>query len=80
MDERRKAPRAAQLATGQILFGSAILHCAIVDLSDHGACLELSTTNGLPSEFVLRLTEGNKRQCRVTWRDNNRIGVEFGAQ
>ena len=54
VDERRKAPRAAQLATGQILFGSAILHCAIVDLSNHGACLELSTTDGLPSEFVLR--------------------------
>jgi len=77
VDERRKDPRAAKLATGQIVFDSAVLHCAIVDLSDHGACLEVSTTNGLPSEFVLRLTEGDKHQCKVAWRDHNRMGVEF---
>jgi hypothetical protein len=34
-------------------------------------------TQELPSEFVLRLTEGNRRQCQVAWRDHNRVGVEF---
>ena len=77
MDERRKSLRGAKLATGQIVFDSTVLHCAIVDLSDHGACLEVSMTQELPSEFVLRLTEGNRRQCQVAWRDHNRVGVEF---
>ena len=78
-EERRSAHRLNKAATGQILFGSAAAHCAILDLSDRGARLELSTTNGLPSNFVLKLTEGSKRECKVIWRDEseNRVGVEF---
>jgi PilZ domain len=75
--ERRNDHRIGKIATGEILFGSTIIECAILDVSDRGARLELSTPNELPSDFVLKLTEGNRRQCKVVWRDVNRVGVEF---
>ena len=77
MEERRTVHRVGKVATGKILFGSAVIDCAILDVSDRGARLELSTTKELPSDFVLKLTEGERRECKVVWRDENRVGVEF---
>jgi hypothetical protein len=77
VEERRNADRIGKVATGEILFGSAVIECAILDVSDRGARLELSTPKELPSDFVLKLTEGNRRQCKVVWRDENRVGIEF---
>src|SRR5262245_990575 len=77
VQERRDAPRTRKVATGKILFDSTVLDCAILDLSDRGACLELSTTERLPSDFALTLTDGNKRQCKVVWKEQDRVGVEF---
>ncbi len=77
MQERRNTHRVAKVATGHILFGSAVIDCAILDVSDRGARLELSTIEGLPTLFSLRLTEGNRRDCKVVWRDENIVGVEF---
>jgi hypothetical protein len=77
VEERRNAHRVDKVATGKILFGSAVIDCAILDVSDRGARLELSTTEELPSDFVLKLTEGDRRECKVVWRDENGVGVEF---
>jgi hypothetical protein len=77
LQERRNAHRVGKVATGKILFGGAVTDCAILDVSDRGARLELSTTKGLPSIFSLRLTQGNRRECKVVWRDENTVGVEF---
>jgi hypothetical protein len=77
VEERRNAHRVGKVATGIILFGSEVIDCAILDVSDRGARLELSTTKELPSDFVLKLTEGDRRECKVVWRNETRVGVEF---
>jgi hypothetical protein len=54
VEERRNAHRVGKVATGKILFGSAVIDCAILDVSDRGARLEVSTIEELPSDFVLK--------------------------
>ncbi len=77
VQERRSAPRISNAATGQILVGTMVIDCAILDVSDRGARLELSTTKALPTDFVLKLTDGHRQDCKVVWRDETTVGVEF---
>ena len=39
------------------------LDCAVRNLSDTGACLQVSTTYGIPSNFEV-IIEGVRRACR----------------
>ncbi len=77
MQDRRSAPRSSAAATGQIVVASTVIDCAILDVSARGARLELSTTKGLPTQFVLKLTDGGRRDCKVVWQDETTVGVEF---
>lgn len=55
------------------------LSCAILDVSDSGARLELETPAEVPDRFHLVLS-GNgtpHRACRVIWRDGKQVGVTF---
>ena len=57
--------------------GRGRVNCIVHNLSNGGAritCAEL-----LPDEFVLRLTpgKGHPRACRVVWRRNQDLGVQF---
>ena len=53
--------------------------CAIVDISDSGARLQLEDECELPEHFVLLLTESGeaRRHCRIVWRDGLFMGVQF---
>jgi PilZ domain len=77
VQDRRSAPRSSKAATGQIVVGSIVIDCAILDVSDRGARLEVSTTKTLPPNFVLKLTDGHRRDCKVVWQDEIAVGVEF---
>ena len=52
------------------------IECAIRNISDYGACLQISTTYGIPPTFEL-VMEGFRRPCRVVWRTDTRMGVSF---
>lgn len=78
--DHRQAPRT------RVLRGAAIsLHhvgtigqCMVRNLSDTGACLVIAEPVAVPSEFDLTIErEKTPRHCRVIWREQNKVGVEF---
>lgn len=56
-----------------------LVPCTLLDVSENGASLMLPGNEDVPDEFVLLLSEGGRvrRQCRVTWRRKDKVGVEF---
>lgn len=56
--------------------------CALHDISDTGARIDVEDADKVPNSFVLLLS-GNgsaRRNCRVVWRKPQQIGVTFGAR
>jgi hypothetical protein len=79
--ELRKKPRRQFHYNANLLIeGEKIpCPCAITDISDSGARLQLEAECELPERFILLLTKGGeaRRHCRVVWRDGLFVGVEF---
>jgi len=65
--------------SGRILFDSTEVPCTIGKLSRLGACLIVQTTHGIPALFELTLPNQVPRACKVTWRDDKRLGIHFRA-
>jgi len=80
MSERRKQERQPSKDSAQIVFDEpdSTMDCTIRDISDDGACVEVSNTRLIPSLFTLVLASGARRFCQVAWRTRNRVGVKFG--
>jgi hypothetical protein len=78
MNEHRISPRRRVLKTGQIALSEKApkLECTVRNLSETGACLQVSTTYGMPTSFDL-IVEGARRTCRIVWRTDTRLGVAF---
>ncbi|HMA58158.1 MAG TPA: hypothetical protein VKP52_15790 [Pseudolabrys sp.] len=50
------------------------------NMSPVGACLEVSSQVGIPNDFVLIVSYDRfKQSCRVIWRSDTRLGVQFLA-
>ena len=81
MNERRKAQRFRALKAGTITVNRAGgISCRVRNMSPIGACLEVASQIGIPDDFVLMVSYDKfKRHCRVIWRADARIGVEFLA-
>jgi hypothetical protein len=79
MSENRRANRRRVLKGGTIEFDRSAYSCTVKNLSEVGAALELPYTAPVPTEFRL-VIEADRviRPCRVVWRKENRLGVEFG--
>lgn len=80
MRNMRKHPRALTLKTAKIQFEgmeSAIL-CAILNISDTGACILVPDPVEVPETFDLVVDPtGSKYTCAVKWISENKIGVSF---
>jgi hypothetical protein len=78
MNEHRISPRRRVLKTGQIAFSDKVpkLECTVRNLSETGACLQISTTVGMPASFGL-FVDGVRHSCQVVWRTETRLGVTF---
>jgi len=78
MNEHRISPRRRVLKTGQIAFNDKApkLECTVRNLSETGACLQVSTTFGMPGNFGL-VIDGVHHTCRVVWRTDTKLGVAF---
>jgi hypothetical protein len=59
--------------------GSPAIECTLCDASEVGALLAVAEPNGVPDEFILALSSDGaaRRRCRLAWRTDNQIGVEF---
>ena len=79
MNEHRNSPRQRTYKGGSISYASApAIDCIIRNLSDTGACLEVSNAVDIPDSFKLIIKpEILTRSCEVVWRTARRVGVLF---
>lgn len=80
MVERRRIPRIRTLKSGKIVFNlhSCVVDCTVRNLTARGALLVVASPLGIPANFELVLEPDHVRHdCRVIWRGENRLGVEF---
>ncbi|MGT2440849.1 PilZ domain-containing protein [Bradyrhizobium betae] len=76
--ERRGDQRHRVLKKGSIEFGGSAIDCSIRNISDAGAMLEVESPLGIPREFTLVVpADTMRRNCRVAWIKEKRLGVEF---
>ena len=78
MQEKRDIYRKRVLKNAQIILSEKApkLDCAVRNLSDTGACLQVSTTYGIPANFEV-VIDGVRRSCRSIWRTDTKLGVTF---
>ena len=78
MDENRRAIRRRVLKGAIIEFDRAAFSCAVRNLSEAGAALDVPYVLAILHEFTLIMeTDQLSRRCRVIWRKENQIGVAF---
>ena len=77
--DQRRAARKKVGADAWIRNGFAIRPCQIVDLSDTGVQITLSTAQPVSSTFTFLMSRnsGSGRNARVKWRRGTQIGAEF---
>jgi hypothetical protein len=51
--------------------------CLVRNLSEGGACLQMTSTAGLPPAFTLVFETTTSRTCQVVWRTDTQLGVSF---
>ena len=53
--------------------------CAVSDISDRGARINVHDIDSIPDSFVLLLAENGaaRLECRVIWRKPQQLGVKF---
>jgi hypothetical protein len=80
--ERRGEPRRRALQNALIVFnnGHCSMGCQILDVSNTGAKLVPADIMLCPREFVLKLQDGESRQCEIAWRRGTKIGVRYAKQ
>jgi len=78
MSENRVRARRRMFKTGKIVLSDKApkVECTVRNLSDTGACLEVSVTFGIPSRFDF-ICDGVRLPCRVAWIRDKKIGVVF---
>jgi hypothetical protein len=79
MLERRRFPRTKVFKSAKLILTDRLtVSCIVRDLSNHGACLHLLSTAGLPAEFDLSFDTGHTfRKCRIAWQTLTNVGVSF---
>jgi hypothetical protein len=78
VDENRRATRRRVLKSATIEFDQGAYSCAVRNLSETGAALDVPYALAIPHEFTLTMdTDQVNRHCRVIWRKENRLGVAF---
>ncbi len=81
MQERRRFTRHRVLKGGKIVFNRrySAIDCTVRNLSDAGAMLTVAGQTAVPHEFDIEMEHAFVRHCRVVWRHDNRLGVQFAS-
>ena len=81
--EARRSKRTPKRHAAWISLNSTSAHipCVLWDISDGGARLAAPRSNALPAAFNLILSKDgrSRRLCRVVWRTEAQVGVQFLA-
>jgi hypothetical protein len=80
MSERRRGSRTLTLKTGRIIAADTAVPtaCAVLDTSEHGACVLIPREADIPPTFDLVLdTTQTRHRCTLKWKVGNRIGVSI---
>jgi hypothetical protein len=59
--------------------GEQLQECVVLDESKKGARLAVNAPSGIPDKFYIymSLESTSRRHCRVAWRSDQQLGVEF---
>ena len=79
MLERRQNERRRSLLSGRVVFNGrrSVIDCLVRNLSSEGACLQVQSTVGIPTQFDLEIGGEQTRPVRQIWQSETRVGVEF---
>lgn len=80
--DHRKKPRRPVHYPAWIEAGDAgLVKCMLSDASESGARLTLDAPGKVADAFTLRLSKDgvSSRECRVIWRSDSQVGVEYFA-
>ena len=78
MTEKRRVRRTRVLKYAKITVDQLLRDCVVRDISSLGACLVFVGFPCIPAAFELSFDAGRTfRMCRVTWRSEAQVGVEF---
>jgi len=80
MEERRRGTRHRTLKAGKIVVHAhrSVVDCMVRNMSEKGALLVVAGLAGISEKFELMIeATGEQHPCRVVWRGENRLGVEF---
>jgi hypothetical protein len=81
-DKRKSRRRPVRYTAWLALEPGQLRGCALSDMSDTGARIDVEDSKTIPDNFLLLLS-GNgkaKRKCRVVWRKPRQVGVTFERQ
>jgi PilZ domain len=76
----RRSKRHLTFRTGKIVCsdGTISFDCAVLNISDHGACILVPVGATVPESFTLHVDhEKPVRECKLAWREGARIGASF---
>jgi len=81
MSEKRAKQRQRVLKSAKLrLNRGGIIDCTIRDISEGGARLRVASPLGIPEFVELVFGDETARPCRVVWRKEAQIGVEFQSE
>jgi hypothetical protein len=77
-DQRKHVRRPVHIAA-KINVGQSLRDGTVLDISDSGARIAVKTSREVPDKVVICMTPRGSpiRPCRVIWRSDTEIGVEF---
>jgi hypothetical protein len=75
--ERRATQRRRVLKGGSIEFDGRTVECVLRNISATGAALQVDRRLCIPHEFKLNVPHSEIQNCRVVWRKEPLIGLEF---
>ncbi|WDR02505.1 PilZ domain-containing protein [Devosia algicola] len=78
-DNNRTTERHRTLKGGKIVFNDnkSTLDCTIRNMSDTGCLLKVASVIGVPDRFRLMMGDGQRLECKIIWKRENEIGVEY---
>ena len=78
MTEKRRVQRTRVLKGAKIVVEHSLRDCVVRDISSLGVCVAFISIARVPASFELTFDAGRTfRKCRVAWRSETQIGVEF---